>query len=76
MGMSDPGAAACTEACIDALDDVVLSLAHLPPQALAEALAIHLQCLLATLHGERLCTAEEIRMRLNEIAHDALGAET
>ena len=73
MRRLEPDEAACIEGCIEALDEAVISLAHYPPRALAEALAVHLQCLLATLHSEGQCTRADIRGRLDEIARDALG---
>ncbi len=73
MGTIESDDADCIEACIEALDESILSLAHQPPRALAEALAIHLQCLLEALRASGQCTAEEVRERLDELAHDVLG---
>ena len=74
MQLTETDEADCIEACIEALDEATLSLAHHPPRALAEALAVHLQCLLEALQAHGQCTAEEVRHRLDELTREALGA--
>ena len=66
--------AACIEACIEALDETVMTLTHHPPQALAAALAVHLQSVLAVLQAEGLESATEVRARLEALADAALEA--
>ena len=73
MRPTEADEADCIEACIEALDEAILSLAQQPPRALAEALAIQLQGLLETLQTAGHCTAEEVRLRLDELARGALG---
>ena len=63
--------AAAIEACIEALDETTGLLSHHPPRAVAAALAVHLQGLLATLHALDACSAQEIRQWLEEIARGA-----
>jgi len=73
MRLTEADEAECIETCIEALDEAVLSLAHHAPRALAEALALHLQCLLETLQAQGECTAEQVRRRLDHLAHEVLG---
>ncbi len=63
--------AAAVEACIEALDETTSLLSHHPPRAVAAALAVHLQGLLATLYAQDACSAQEIRQWLEEIARGA-----
>ena len=63
------------EACIDALDESIALLSHHPPRALAAALAVHLQAVLAVLHAEGESSAEEIRQWLEEIVRGACAEE-
>ena len=65
--------AAAIEACIEALDETTGLLSYHPPRAVAAALAVHLQGLLATLHAQDACSAQEIRHWLEEIARGACG---
>lgn len=66
--------AACIEACIEALDETVMTLTQHPPHALAAALAVHLQSLLAVLQAEGVMSAAEVRARLEALADAALEA--
>ena len=63
------------EACIDALDESTALLSHHPPRALAAALAVHLQAIIAVLHAQGECSAEEIRQWLEEIVRGACAEE-
>lgn len=74
MNTGTCGDAAAIEACIEALDETAGLLAHHPPRAFAAALAVHLQGLLATLHAQDACSAQEIREWLEEIARGACAA--
>lgn len=60
---------ASIEACIDALDETTTLLAHHPPWALAAALGVHLQGVLAALLAQSACRAEDIKQWLDELAH-------
>ncbi|MDA8347235.1 MAG: hypothetical protein M0038_00260 [Pseudomonadota bacterium] len=73
MNTAPFSAAAAIETCIEALDEATALLSHHPPQAVAAALAAHLQGLLATLHAQNACSAQEIRQWLEEIARGACG---
>jgi hypothetical protein len=73
MNISPCSEAAAIEACIEALDETIGLLSHHPPRALAVALAAHLQGLLATLHAQDACGAQEIREWLEEVARGACG---
>ena len=64
------------EACIDALDEAITMLSHQPPRALAAALAVHLQGVLAVLHAHGECSAEDINRWLREIVHGACAEES
>ena len=61
------------EECIEALEDLVISLAHLPPLALAQAMGTHLEGLLGALVAAGGCMPGEIRSFLSEIGRGALG---
>ena len=63
--------AEAVEACIEALDEATGMLAHHPPRALAAALALHLQGLLAVLHTQRELSAAQIWGLLEEVARGA-----
>lgn len=76
MRPTDADEADCIEACIEALDDALIALTQHPPRALAEALAVHLQCLLETLQAQGHCSTEEVRQRLDELAQEVLGARS
>lgn len=73
MPTSRTGEDESVEACIDALDEVATLMAHHPPRALAAALAVHLQGVLAVLHERDGCTAEEIREWIEELVRGACG---
>lgn len=73
MNIERLGEAESIEACIDALDETAMTLAHHPPRALAAALAVHLQAVLAVLHAQSECGAQEISQWLEQIARGACG---
>ena len=56
------------EECIEALDELILSLQRHPPRALAEAMGVHLEALLRALLASGECSRREIRDFLREIA--------
>ena len=70
-----PGEASSVEACIDALEETIMQLAHHPPRAQVAALAVHLQSLIGVLHEQNGCSGEEVRRWLEEILRGALGDE-
>lgn len=55
------------EECIEALDELIMSLGHLPPRSLAQALGIHLEGLLRALLASGDCSAREVKGFLREI---------
>ncbi len=59
------------EECIEALDELLLSLEHLPPRALAQALGVHLGGLLRALLASGDCSARDVRDFLREIERGA-----
>jgi hypothetical protein len=63
---------AAVEACIEELDELVMSLDRYPPAAVAVAMGTYLEGLLGALLDERLCTAEEVRALLREIESGAI----
>ena len=63
--------AEAVEACVEALDEATGMLAHHPPRALAAALAMHLQGLLAVLHSQHELSTEQIWGLLEDVAQGA-----
>ena len=61
------------EECIEALDDLIMSLERHPPQAVAEAMGTHLEGLLRALLASGACAAQDVRDFLREIELGALG---
>lgn len=59
------------EECIEAIDELVMSLQHHPPRALAEAMGTHLEGLLRALLTAGECSAQDIRDFLREIERGA-----
>jgi hypothetical protein len=60
------------EECIEALDELILSLERHPPGALAEAMGAHLEALLRAMLAAGECSACDIKDFLREIEHGAL----
>ena len=58
---------AVTEACIEEVDELLMSLDRYSPSVVTVAIATYLEGLLGALLDERQCTAEEIRQLLREI---------
>ena len=75
MKMLSPGDASSVEACIDALDETIMQLAHHPARAQVAALAVHLQSLIGVLHERNGCSAQEVRRWLDEIVRGVFGDE-
>lgn len=69
------GDASSVEACIDALDETIIQLAHQPARSQVAALAIHLQSLIGVLHEQDGCSAEEVRQWLEELVRGVFGDE-
>jgi len=63
---------AVVEECIQALDELVISLDRYPPAAVAVAIGTYLEGLLGALLDEHQCTADEIRELLREIESGVL----
>ncbi len=63
------------EACIEALDEAMMQLAHHSARTLAAALAVHLQGVIAVLHERHECSGEEVRQWLEEIVRGVCGEE-
>lgn len=61
------------EECIEALDELIMSLEHLPPRALAQALGVHLEGLLRALLASGDCSARDVWELLREIGRGALS---
>ncbi len=61
-----------TEECIEAFDELILSLQHHPPQVLAQAMGTHLEALLRALLARGECCSRDVREFLREIARGAL----
>lgn len=62
-----------TEECIEALDELIMSLERHPPGVLAQAMGTHLEGLLRTLLASGGCSARDIRDFLREIERGALS---
>lgn len=58
---------AVIEACIEEVDELLMSLDRYSPSVVTVAIATCLEGLLGALLDERQCTAEEIRCLLREI---------
>ena len=56
------------EECIEAFDELILSLQRHPPRALAEAMGTHLEALLRALLASGECSTREVRDFLRGIA--------
>ena len=63
---------AAVEACIEELDELVMSLDSYPPAAVAVAMGTYLEGLLGALLDEHLCTVDEVRALLREIESGAI----
>lgn len=63
------------EECLDELNDLLASLEHYTPTALAVALRVHLETLLQALLQGEVCTREEVRDFVKELERDALQYE-
>lgn len=59
------------EECIDALDELIMSLARHPPRVLVEAMGTHLEALLRAMLAAGECSARDIRSFLREIERGA-----
>lgn len=70
-----PGEPSSIEACIDAIDETIMQLAHHPARTLAAALAVHLQGVIGVLHERNGCSAQEVRQWLEEIVRGTFGDE-
>ena len=75
MNAIPSGEAPSVEACIEALDETMMQLAHHSARTLAAALAVHLQGAIGVLHERNECSAEEARQWLEEIVRGAFGDE-
>ena len=60
------------EECIEALDELILSLERHPPGALAEAMGTHLEALLRAMLAAGECSVRDVRDFLREIERGAL----
>lgn len=65
---------AVTEACIEEVDELLMSLDRYSPSVVTVAIATYLEGLLGALLDERQCTAEEIRQLLREIEAGVIGS--
>ena len=61
------------EECIEALDELIMSLEHLPPRSLAQALGIHLEGVLRALLASGDCSPREVKEFLREIERGAFS---
>ncbi len=75
MSIGHPEEAQALEACLEALEEAATMLAHHPPGALAGALGIHLQAVLAVLYARGECNAQRIRSWLEEIERGACAED-
>lgn len=75
MNTMSSGEAPSVEACIDALDEAMMQLAHHSAHALAVALAVHLQGVIGVLHERNECSAQQIRRWFEEIVRGTYGDE-
>ena len=75
MNANPSSEAPSVEACIEALDETMMQLAHHSGRTLAAALAVHLQGVIAVLHERRECSAEEVHQWLEEIVRGVWGDE-
>lgn len=61
------------EECIEALDELIMSLERHPPRAVAQAMGTHLEALLRAMLAAGECSARDVRYLLREIGRGALN---
>ena len=62
--------AGAIEECLDEINDFVATLDRYPPTAIAVAMSVHLQTMLSALVECDLCTPQQVRTFVEELAHD------